>query len=194
MLFGAAHADVAHYAAHRPLAHDPGTFFNYSSGSSNIVARIVGDVVGDTERFLRERVFEPIGMRSATARFDEQSTFIGSSYVYATARDWVRFGQCYLRGGAGVVSEEWVAHGRRPRSVDEDGCPYGAHWWILEDSAVDAFYARGYAGQRVVICPDLDVVVVRFGVSESEQWKPINEWCARVLTALDSRSSASPAS
>ena len=98
MLFGAGQHDVAHFAADRPLAHAPGTVFNYSSGSSNIVSRVVGD--DRRSRWSRSSataVFDPIGMDSATIRVDDAGTFIGSSYVYATARDWVKFGQCYLQ-------------------------------------------------------------------------------------------------
>ena len=190
MLFGEGTDDVAHYAASRPLAHPPGTVFNYSSGTSNIVARIVGDVVGsgdDVLRFLRERVFEPIGMPSATARVDAAGTFVGSSYVYATGRDWVRFGQCYARGGVGadgrqVISREWVGRGLRPRSVDpDDGRPYGEHWWVLDGAARDTSYASGFQGQCVVVCTELDLVVVRFGVSGPEQYEPLHDWCRRVV-------------
>jgi CubicO group peptidase (beta-lactamase class C family) len=190
MLFGDGRYDVAHYAADRPLAHAPDTVFNYSSGTSNIVARLVRDQVGAgdaTEEFLRDTVFRPIGMDSATVRTDDSGTFIGSSYVYATARDWIRFGQCYLHDGVAdgtrVVPEGWVAHGRRQRSIDPaDGRPYGAHWWILRDAA-DAFYARGYEGQRVVIVPSLDLVFVRFGRSTSEQLEAIQAWCRDVVAA-----------
>jgi CubicO group peptidase (beta-lactamase class C family) len=203
MLFGAGNDDVGHFAADRALAHEPGSTFNYSSGSSNIVARVVGEEVGRGEpmaRFLRERVFGPIGMPSAEPRFDPTGTFIGSSYVYATARDWVRFGQCYLRGGVGtagarVVSERWVAHGRRARSIDpDDNRPYGAHWWVLDGASREVFYASGYEGQRVLVCPDLDLVVARFGRSTSDQYDALTDWCRRLITALDSLPSASPAS
>jgi len=187
MLFGGGQYDVGHFAADRPLGHEPGTVFNYSSGSSNIVARIVADLVGPgaaTEAFLRARVFDPIGMPSASIRMDDAGTFIGSSYVYATARDWVRFGQYALRDGAGVVPEGWVEHGRRERSVDpEDGRPYGAHWWILRNSRT-VFYASGYEGQRVVVCPELDLVFVRFGRSTSDQYSALTNWCGAVVDAL----------
>jgi CubicO group peptidase (beta-lactamase class C family) len=186
MLFGAGHHDVAHFAADRPAAHPPDTVFNYSSGASNIVARIVGDLVGPIEPFLREHVFDPIGMNSATIRTDEAGTFIGSSYVYATARDWARFGECYLRRGAGLVTPEWVAHGTTKRSVDpEDGRLYGSHWWVFEPSPdhPPAFYGSGYEGQRVVVCPDLDLVFVRFGYSTAEQYPAVMRWCGEVMAA-----------
>ena len=183
MLFGAGQYDVAHFAADRPLAHAPDTVFNYSSGSSNIVSRIVGEIVGPMEPFMREAVFDPIGMESATIRVDDAGTFIGSSYVYATARDWVKFGQCYMRGGQKVVTPAWVAHGTREQSIDpDDGRPYGAHWWILRN-AREVFYASGYEGQRVVACPELDLVFVRFGRSESTQYDALRDWCNSVVAA-----------
>jgi CubicO group peptidase (beta-lactamase class C family) len=191
MLFGRGQSDVAHYAAERPAKHPPGEVFNYSSGTSNIVARIVGDVVGRGEavqQFLRDRIFEPLGMQSASAKVDDAGNFIGSSYVYATARDWVKFGQCYLYGGelkgTRVVPEYWVEHGRKERSIDPtDGRPYGAHWWILDGAAQPAFYASGYEGQRIVVCPDLDLVIARFGKCTSEQYDALADWCRQVIAA-----------
>jgi CubicO group peptidase (beta-lactamase class C family) len=186
MLFGAGQYDVAHFAADRPLAHQPDTVFNYSSGSSNIVARVLGDLVGPIEPFLRESVFDPIGMHSAAIRTDDAGTFIGSSYVYATARDWVKFGQCYLHDGAGVVRPEWVRHGTTQRSIDpEDGRLYGAHWWVFAPSPLHppAFYASGYEGQRVVVCPELDLVFVRFGYSTADRYPAVMNWCSGVMAA-----------
>jgi CubicO group peptidase (beta-lactamase class C family) len=137
-----------------------------------------------------------MGMDSAYVRVDDAGTFIGSSYVYATARDWIRFGQCYLHDGVTdgrrVVPEGWVEHGRRQRSIDPaDGRPYGAHWWILRNAA-DAFYARGYEGQRVVIVPSLDLVVARFGRSTSGHLDAIQEWCREVVATCAPPSTVSP--
>ena len=133
MLFGAGMTDVAAYAEARPLLAPPGTRFNYSSGTSNVVAAVVGRAVGgDVRGFLRDRLFAPLGMRSAEARVDDAGTFVGSSYVYATGRDWARFGTLYLRDGEWdgrrLLPAGWADHGRRHRSTDQDGSRYGAHW------------------------------------------------------------------
>jgi CubicO group peptidase (beta-lactamase class C family) len=188
MLFGDGRHDVAHYAAERPLAHAPGTTFNYSSGTSNIVSRAVGDAIdGDIDAFLRDRIFGPLGMRSARVRVDEAGTWIGSSYVYATAHDFVRFAECYLHDGRApdgtrVVPDGWVEHGRRPRSIDADGRGYGAHWWVLGDE-YGTFYARGYEGQRLLICPPLELVVARLGRSNAEHTDALFAWCDAVVAA-----------
>ena len=194
MLFGEGQADVAGYAAASPLAHPPDTVFNYSSGTSNIVAGVVGRAVAPepVRTFLLDRVLHPIGMRSADPRVDEAGTFIGSSFVYATAQDWARFGLLYLRDGVWegqrLLPEGWVDHGREVRSVDEtDGALYGAHWWIDElDTDRGTFRASGYEGQMVAVCPPLDAIVVRLGRTPEPQPTPAHlpPWRKRVLDAL----------
>ena len=176
MLFGAGQDDVAAFAAGFPLDHEPGTVWNYSSGTTNIVARIAGDVVGggaDSMRtFLQDRLFGPIGMASASPRFDDAGTFIGSSFLHATAQDFARFGYLYLRDGtwdgARLLPEGWVDHARAAVPVpatEEFG--YGAHWWLWREYP-GAFAAHGYEGQYVVVVPDRDLVVVRLGKTPAE--------------------------
>jgi CubicO group peptidase (beta-lactamase class C family) len=191
MLFGSGRHDVAHFAASRPLAHPPGTHFNYSSGTSNIVAGIVARLVGrgdEFARFLREVLFEPCGMHSAEPRFDDAGTFVGSSYVYATARDFARFGLLALRNGVWdgrrVLPAGWIDHGRLARSRDPaDGQAYGAHWWVVDDE-LGSFRASGYEGQSILCCPGLDVVAVRMGRSSAEQYPSLTQWRADVVDAF----------
>jgi CubicO group peptidase (beta-lactamase class C family) len=195
MLFGSGQDDVAGYATARPLAHEPGTVFNYSSGTSNIVAAAVGRAVAPrpVREWLLERVLHPIGMRSADPRVDAAGTFIGSSFVYATAQDWARFGLLYLRDGTWdgerLLPEGWVDHARRVRSVDEtDGSLYGAHFWVDQlDTARGTFRASGYEGQMVAICPALDALVVRLGRTPEPQPTPAHlpVWRKRVLDTLE---------
>jgi CubicO group peptidase (beta-lactamase class C family) len=192
MLFGSGKADVATFAAGRPLAHEPGAVFNYSSGTSNIVARVVGDTVGGgpdgLRRFMHDRLFGPIGVTSAQPRFDDAGTFVGSSYLYMTARDWARFGLLYLRDGVWegrrVLPEGWVDHGRRARSVDPtDGRLYGAHWWVVGDEH-GSFRASGYEGQSILCVPTLDLLVVRLGKTPESLDDQLTDWRARVTRAF----------
>jgi CubicO group peptidase (beta-lactamase class C family) len=174
MIFGSGKDDVAGYAAAQPLAHPPGMFWSYSSGTSNIVARIACGAVGGGEEgalaYLRRELFERIGMTSAKPRFDTAGTFIGSSFVYATARDFARFGLLYLRDGVWederLLPAGWVDHARTatPASKGE----YGAHWWLALDGS-GRFSANGYRGQYIVCDPARDLVLVRLGGSTPEQ-------------------------
>lgn len=189
MLFRAGRDDVAGYAIARPLAHPPGTYWSYSSGTSNVVAAIVGGAVGGgragMEAHLREALFAPIGMRSAAARFDAAGTFIGSSFVFATARDFARFGLLYLRDGVWdgrrVLPPGWVDHARTPTPASFDR--YGAHWWLALDGT-GIFTANGYQGQYVVVDPSRDLVLVRLGVSTPEQRVPVVHDLRRLVGAF----------
>ena len=136
MLFGDGQADMAHFAADRPLAAAPDTRFNYSSGTTNIISAVVARLLGPGapyEAFLHERLFGPLGMASARPEFDAAGTWVASSYVRATARDFARFGLLYLRDGVWdgtrLLPEGWVDYGRTIESVDPEDGPYGAHWW-----------------------------------------------------------------
>jgi CubicO group peptidase (beta-lactamase class C family) len=192
MLFGAGQDDVAGFAASFPLVHEPGTVFNYSSGTSNILARIVGDLYGGqagVEALLADRLFGPLGMTSAIAKFDPAGTFVGSSYVYATARDFARFGELYLHGGqAGgqrVLAADWVEYASTESEVPSgpDEQPYGAHWWRFPP-VPGSFAAQGYEGQRTLVVPDLDLVVVRLGRTPAELKPNLDAWLTALVDAL----------
>jgi CubicO group peptidase (beta-lactamase class C family) len=191
MLFGSGRGDVARFAADRPMAAPPGTRFNYSSGTSNVISGIVARQVGPGDgyrRFLDDRLFRPLGMGSATATFDDAGTWVASSYAYCTASDFARFGLLYLRDGiwAGhrLLPEGWVDHGRRPRSVDpDDGDLYGAHWWTGHDDH-GTFWAAGHEGQSIDLCPGLDLVLVRMGRTDSSFSGPLKRWRAAVIESF----------
>ncbi|UDY36345.1 serine hydrolase domain-containing protein [Dermatobacter hominis] len=183
MLWGSGADDMAHYAAGQPLEHPIGTTFNYSSGTTNILARLVGSLAAGRDdgapagadaitTFLRERLLDPIGMRSATAKCDAAGTWVGSSYLFATARDFARFGLLYQRDGVWdgrrLLPEGWVDSARTLRSIDpEDGWGYGHHWWVRVEDELGTFWANGYEGQMICCVPALDLVVVRLGKTPS---------------------------
>jgi CubicO group peptidase (beta-lactamase class C family) len=195
MLFGSGQSDTAHFAADRPLAAPPGSRFNYSSGTSNIISRMVAHVVGPGEayrKFLSDRLFGPIGMTSAEPEFDEAGTWLASSNVMATARDFARFGLLYLRDGVWdgtrLLPEGWVDYGRTMVSDDPDDGPYGAHWWGMAGDQLGTFRASGFEKQSILICPALDLVMVRLGKTpESDQSKSaIAQWRRDFLAAFAS--------
>jgi CubicO group peptidase (beta-lactamase class C family) len=192
MLFGAGQADMAHFAADRPLVAPPGTRFNYSSGTSNIISGIVARAVGPGEsyaRFLHGRLFGPLGMTSADPEFDEAGTWVASSSMYATARDYARFGLLYLRDGVwdGVrlLPAGWVDYGRTWVSEDpDDASPYGAHWWGVAGDTLGTFRASGYEGQSITLCPALDLMVVRLGKTPHEREPNLIPWRAAMVRAF----------
>jgi len=189
MLFGEGASDVAAYAAQRPLAHAPGSQWLYSSGTSNIVARIAADAAGKSgdafQAFMFEELFKPLGMRSPLPKFDAAGTFVGSSFCYCTARDFARFGYLYLRDGVWdgqrILPEGWVDYARTPTPQPEDceDLGYGAHWW-LGICGEGSFSANGYEGQFTVIVPQKDLVLVRHGKSLDAPGEVVKRWLAKV--------------
>jgi CubicO group peptidase (beta-lactamase class C family) len=186
MLFSDGVTDYGAYAAALPLEHPPGRVWNYSSGTTNIICRILGAVVGGgqagMERFLHERLFGPSGMDTAEPRFDEAGTWIGSSYVYASARDFARFGELYRNdgvtaSGARVLPAGWVDHGRvfvahDPEAAGRYGFDYGRHWWMWPEFP-GSIAAHGYEGQFVVVVPDRQLTVVHLGKTVREVQTPL---------------------
>jgi len=181
------HADTGAYAAGFSLAHPPDSAWSYSSGTSNVLARVLRDLFdGDLAaqvRWTRERLFEPLGMHTALAEPDASGTFVASSFVFASARDWARFGQLHLQDGVWegrrILPEGWVRYVTTP-TPDAPRGRYGAHWWLNagapdapEDRMWpslprDAYAARGMSGQYVVVVPSADLVVVRLGLAQEE--------------------------
>ena len=190
MLFGSGQHDMAAYAAALPIASTPGTTWNYSSGTTNIVAGILGDVVGGgragMEAFLRDRLFEPAGMYSASPKFDTAGTFVGSSYVYANARDFARFGELY-RGdgvvdGRRVLPDGWSDHARTFVAHDDDGFDFGRHWWLWPDLP-GSLACHGYEGQYCVVVPDRELVLVHLGKSPIELRLELISRLRRIINA-----------
>ena len=188
MLWGSGSDDVAAFAADRPLTASPGSVFSYSSGTTNIISGVVARTIGPGDpyrRFLSDRLFGPLGMSSAVADFDTAGTWVASSTVYATARDFARFGLLYLRDGLWdgrrLLPSGWVDHGRRPRSIDpDDAMIHGAHWWVVGDDH-GSFWAAGYSGQSILICPALDLILVRLGDTPTEQKDHLTRWKGHVV-------------
>jgi CubicO group peptidase (beta-lactamase class C family) len=179
MLFRPGAPDTGDFAADFALDHQPDTFFNYSSGTSNILSSIARDILGGQDayaKYLRNELFRPIGMKSTQPKFDAAGSWIASTFCYATARDFARFGLFYLRDGCWnsgrILPEGWVDYCRAEGPVDPGPenyyYGYGAQWWLSHDR-FGTFFASGYSGQRIVVVPRLDLVIVRLGNTPVER-------------------------
>ena len=182
--------DTGAFSANMPLIHQPGAHWSYASGTTNIICRILKDIVGGGAsgmlRFMNDELFEPIGMRSASPKFDTAGTFIGSSFLFATPQDFARFGLLYLRDGIWqgkqILPRGWVDYARTPTYRDEE-YSYGAHWWQRPDKP-EWFYCGGYDGQRILCVPEKDVVIVRCGRTVVDEMPAISEKLYRIADAL----------
>lgn len=163
-------ADMGLYALRKPLDYEPGTHWYYSSGSTNLVLRYLRGLFPSDEAFLgymRSRLFAPLGIRNPIFEPDMSGTPIGSSYLYATAADFARFGQMYLDDGCigdtRMLPTGWVDYARTPAACSNDR--YGAFFWLnrcgkYPDVPRDMYWCDGHDGQCIFIVPSCQLVVV----------------------------------
>ncbi|RWM25990.1 serine hydrolase [Mesorhizobium sp.] len=178
--------DMAGFADAKPLAGEVGKVFSYSSGTAVMLSRLWQDAIGDKAKALawpRAALFEPLGMHSAVLETDERGTFVGSSYLYATAHDWARFGQFLLQGGvwngAAILPPgfvDWMRQQAPASKVygkgqvwiegpgDEENPGAGAAAGLPKDT----YWMEGHDGQTVTIVPSEQLVVVRLGLTPAK--------------------------
>ncbi len=195
--------DAAAYAAARPLQAPPGTRFEYTSGTSNLLVAAMERRLGTRiDDFARTALFEPLGMGSAVLGHDPSGRFVGSSFLFATARDWARFGQFHLDDGVvdgrRILPPGWVGRATAANGVTER---YGWHWWRAEppdDGPLlprDAFQATGHGGQRITVLPEHRLVIVRLGHTLDRSVLGHRELIDGIVGSLrPARQSGSPAS
>lgn len=195
--------DMAAYAASKPLAHDPGTVWAYSSGTANILSRIAfqqsGGSLASYVAYARAHVFDPAGITSAVFEPDESGNFVGSSYLYMSARDWARFGLIYLNRGTingnRIVPESFADFVCKPAPADPRK-GYGGQFWLngfdeknpnvrqLPHLPDDMCAAQGYNDEFTAIFPSRKVVIVRLGWTVGNAEFNRDKHYAEILAAL----------
>lgn len=194
MLF-AAHS-ASQVAVAKPVVFSPGAHFAYSSGTANLLAQLLVDRLGGTQgavHFLVRRIFGPLGISHMTIEPDPSGVFVGSSYVYGTARDWARLGQLMLNGGelngTRLVTPEWVARAVRP-NVSDNEPRYGYQFWLNRGGdrlrwpalPADAYAMSGNRQQTVMVVPSKHAVLVRLGWTSGDY--PMEQNFAELLAEL----------
>ncbi len=183
--------DMYQHAIQSKAKQAPTEKFLYSSGTTNIVAGLQRRQFADIQdywAFPYRELFHKIGMNSAMMETDASGTFVGSSYSYATARDWAKFGMLYLNDGmwAGerVLPEGWAAYTATPAPSAEGD--YGSFFWLnaggqYPDAPREAYGAQGFQGQYVYIIPSKKLVVVRLGTGIGDL--DFNEFLTEIVKA-----------
>ncbi len=187
--------DIAEYAISIPADKAPNEEWLYSSGNSNILQEIVKRKFNSKTEYWNwayEKLFHRLGMNNTIMETDAAGTFIGSSYTYAPAKDWARYGLFYLQEGVWfgdtLINKSWVNF-TREEAPNSDG-KYGAQFWLnksgheIPDAPEDTYFADGYQGQRVYIIPSKKLVIVRFGVSKKGEFD-YNKFVSEVVAAFE---------
>lgn len=192
---------MADYAASQPASHEPGTYWEYSTGVADILSQVVqGQFAADEEywRYPGQNMFEPIGVDSATLASDTSGTWVGGSYLWADTGDWARLGLMMMSDGkledARVLPAGWWDYASTPASRDGEGNGYGAQTWRpgaelggeCHDFAVppDTLAMQGHYGQLVAMVPSREAVIVRLGWTIDREQFDSCQLIEDVLSAL----------
>ena len=189
--------DMLSFIMQQELAHEPGTYWSYSSGDANLLSGVIRRTLNsDTEyhSYPYTKLLHRIGMHHTVIETDASGLFVASSYSYGSTRDWARFGLLFLNKGifAGdtVLTPGWVDYMRT--EAPASGGSYAATFWLQEPSPLnelrdvpdDIYFADGFLGQRIYIIPSEKLVVVRMGYSLSN-FSP-NDFLRDIIAALPS--------
>lgn len=191
MLFQA--EDMTQSQLEKPAKYKPDSHWYYSSGTTNLLSGILRKQFKTRQEYLDfwyNSLFDKLGMASALVETDMSGNFVGSSYGWATTRDWAKFGLLYLHkgnwNGEQLFDENWAKYVATP--TNNSNGRYGAQFWLnssghFPDAPRDMFYANGYQGQMVAIIPSCDLVIVRMGLSEEPDFD-FNGFLKGVVSSL----------
>lgn len=184
MLYGVGQPDMAKFVAGHPFRAAPGETWLYSSGDTTLLMAVVQAALEPTEgqRFPWKLLFDPIGVKSAIWERDGKGTMVGSSYLYATARDLARMAYLFQNdgcwNGTRILPEGWVDQSLtinepiQKKALERDNETQGWQWYVNKplpgdahkpypDIPDDAFFAIGHWGQTITVIPSRDLIVVR---------------------------------
>ena len=178
MLFQA--EDMTRAQLEKPAEYKSNMKWNYSSGTTNLLSGILRKQFKTHQEYLDfwyTDLIDKIGMNSMVIETDMAGNYVGSSYGWATTRDWAKFGLLYLHkgnwNGEQIFNEGWAKYTAAPTNTSNGR--YGGHFWLnaggyFPDVPRDMYYCSGFQGQMVAIIPSLDLVIVRMGLKENSEF------------------------
>jgi CubicO group peptidase (beta-lactamase class C family) len=186
-------SDPIEYILAKPVVSEPGSKWYYNGGGTNILGEVIREATRmRMDDFAEQYLFEPLGITNYEWDHINPDMIHASGNLKLRPRDMAKLGYLFLSGGVWngerILSEEWVEESTRKQIVTRWGGGYGYQWWIrtyqTDSGAVDSFFAAGWGGQRIVVFPGLEMVVVFTGGNYVEQ-EPVDEIISRhILPAL----------
>ncbi len=185
--------DMPSVQLHKKLVGKPNESWNYSSGTTNLLSAFIKKQFKTEQEYLDfwyRELIDKIGMHSMIIEPDFKGNLVGSSYGWATVRDWAKFGLLYLHNGnwkgEQILNKSWVDFTKKPTNTSNGR--YGGHFWlnaggIYPDVPRDLFSCNGYQGQRVFIIPSKNLVVVKFGLVEGKNFA-VNSFLREIVESI----------
>lgn len=189
--------DMSKSQINKPFVGKPNNTWNYSSGTTNLLSGILRQQFKTHQEYLDfwyTNLLDKIGMNSAIIETDMAGNYVGSSYGWATTRDWAKFGLLYLHkgnwNGEQLFDESWAKYVATPTNTSNGN--YGAQFWLnasgrFPNVPKDMYFASGFQGQMVTIFPSHDLVIVRMGLKEDPEFD-FNGLLGGVVSSLIAKS------
>ena len=164
--------DWVQFAIDRPMAQEPGKVFQYSSGATQLLSHIFRSATGrDIEEYAHQHLFTPLGIDRFFWKRSPMGLADTEGGLYLTPRDLAKIAYLFLKNGVwegrAIVQPDWVSASITPSiTVSDAGVKYGYKWWLYpygKDPARLAFGGSGFGGQRPIVVPEFDLVVVFTG-------------------------------
>ncbi|MCL7752594.1 serine hydrolase [Polaribacter sp. Z022] len=183
--------DMTQQQIHKPFVGKPNETWNYSSGTTNLLSGILRSQFKTHQEYLDfwyAALIDKIGMNSMVVEADLEGNYVGSSYGWATPRDWAKLGLLYLHNGLWngeqLFDKKWVKYATTPTPTSNGW--YGAQIWLnagnrYPDVPKNMYSFNGYQGQNVFILPDQDLVIVRMGLTKNAD---VNEFLKGVIVSI----------
>ncbi len=188
-------SDMGQVQINNPMIGEPDKSWNYSSGTTNLLSGPLLRKQFDSHQeyldFWYRELIDKIGMHSAVIETDLAGNYIGSTYAWATTRDWAKFGLLYLHegnwNGEQVLDSSWVKYAATPTNSSEGR--YGAQFWLnaggfYPDVPRDLYSCNGFKGQYIFVIPSRNLVIVRTGLVSDPKFD-VNEFLRNIITSIE---------
>lgn len=186
--------DMGQVQIEKQFSSKPNESWNYSSGTTNLISKFIKNQFNTQQEYVDfwyKELIDKIGMHSMLIETDLSGTFVGSSYGWATTRDWAKFGLLYLHNGnwngEQILNKSWINFSKTPTNTSKG--EYGGQFWlnaggIYPDVPRDLFSCNGYQGQRVFIIPSKDLVIVKTGLTKNSNFD-YNKFLREVIDGVN---------
>lgn len=157
--------DWIQYILDKPMADEPGAVMNYNTGASHLLSAIITQAYGNsTEAFALKYLYEPLGINKYSWLVDSDNITRGGEGLSLRAIDMAKIGYLYLNNGSwngvSIVNSDWIANSISAKVNFDYEFSYGYQWWIYRNNPIKTYFAWGWAGQRIFIIPEKEMVVV----------------------------------
>lgn len=157
----------------REFIEEPGRKFNYLSADTQLLAIILQRAVGiPISQYLQEEFWQPMGMEQDAYWSKDRADGMEKAYccLNSNVRDFGKFGQLLLQqgnwNGKQILDSTFVKLMVTPNYKafsKNEPAKYGYSIWTDYEHQPNFYGLMGHLGQRVIVVPSEDLVIVRLG-------------------------------